>query len=136
MGGFGGQTRVFTPLAQVEQRVHVLVPLVLAQVSEQAGFLRVVDPVDLEDFEASTADKFVQFGKHGSCSLLVQVLGNRACLDNHAQQVQVVSLLDHQFVRRSKLLLSHQLVGLQVDLRGTRFGLGLKLLAEGGDLGL
>ena len=78
--------------------------------------MTVVDPVDLKDFETCTAHKLVKLLEDLPGYSFLEVLGHGTCLHYHSQKVQVVSLLDHEFVGSGVLLSFDEVVRSLVHL--------------------
>ena len=119
---------------ELVERVEVLILLLLSHVSEEARGAALLDPVDLEDLEARRPHKLVQLGENSAGSGLVKVLSDRPGLDHQSEEVKVITLLNHEFVRSPELLPLDQLVRPQIDLSRPRHR--SKLLLQAGDLGL
>lgn len=119
---------------QVVQRVQVLVLLLFRQLAEPARLLTVVDPADCQQLEARRPDELVQFGENSPNRVPVQMARHRACLHHKSEEVEVVTLLEHQFIGRGVIFLSEKLVSLEVNRCGLRLGAHLSL--QGGNFGL
>ena len=119
-------------LAELVERIEVLILLLIRHGLEESWRLAVVNPIDLKELESSASHELVQLWEDLASSGLFEVLSYRSSLNNHPQQVKVISLLKHKFVSGSKLLCTDQFARPEIDLSWS--GLSSKLVLQGGNL--
>ena len=79
--------------AQLVEGVQVLVLLLCIHRHEKARLLTFINPVDLEDLEASRPHKLVQLGEHLPSCVFLKVLCNGASLYDHSEKVEIIALI-------------------------------------------
>ena len=84
--------------AQLVQGVQVLILLVFVHCHEKTRLLTFINPINLENLEASRSHKLVKLGEHLPSRGLLEVFGDRTSLNDHAEKVKIITLLKHQFV--------------------------------------